>query len=117
MLEKARSALVKFEFDCGSLNDKDWGELISWVLPEAKVDFLLKELKKKEDILAKLATLPNGWTTYLAWNRLSQSSQQQQSRLTIKRAFESKWTDFMIVTRMQFFSNGTFPTNDSKIVT
>jgi hypothetical protein len=63
MLEKARSALVKFEFDCGSLNDKDWGEVISWVLPEAKVDFLLKELKKKEDILAKLATLPNSWTS------------------------------------------------------
>ncbi len=47
-----------------SMNDKDWGEVIRWVLPEAKVDFLLKDLKKKEDILAKLATLPNSWTTY-----------------------------------------------------
>ena len=39
--------------------------MIRWVLPEAKVEFLLKDLKKKEDILAKLATLPNSWTTYI----------------------------------------------------
>jgi tRNA A58 N-methylase Trm61 len=64
-LEKARSALVKFEFDSGSMNDKDWGDVIRWVLPETKVDFLLIDLKKKEDILAKLATLPNSWTTYI----------------------------------------------------
>jgi hypothetical protein len=65
MLEKARCALVKFEFDSRSMNDKDWGDVIRWVLPEAKVDFRLKDLKKKEDILAKLATLPNSWTTYI----------------------------------------------------
>ena len=63
--EKAQSALGKFKFDCGSMNDKDWGDVIRWVLPQAKVDFLLKDLKKKEDILAKLATLPNNWTTYI----------------------------------------------------
>ena len=63
--EKAQSALDKFAFDSGSMNDKDWGDVIRWVLPQAKVDFLLKDLKKKEDILAKLATLPNNWTTYI----------------------------------------------------
>jgi hypothetical protein len=35
------------------------------VLPEAKVDFLLKDLKKRDPILAKLATLPREWTTYI----------------------------------------------------
>jgi hypothetical protein len=64
-LEKAQIVLVKFEFDSHSMNDKDWGDVIRWVLPEAKVEFLLKDLKKKEDILAKLATLPNSWTTYI----------------------------------------------------
>jgi hypothetical protein len=35
------------------------------VLPEAKVPFLLKDLKKRDQIVAKLATLPNLWTTYI----------------------------------------------------
>jgi hypothetical protein len=39
--------------------------VIRWVLPEAKVEFLLKDLKKQEQILAKLATLPREWTTYI----------------------------------------------------
>ena len=64
-LEKAQIALVKFEFDSHSMNDNDWGDVIRWVLPEANVEFLLKDVKKKEDILAKLATLPNSWTTYI----------------------------------------------------
>ena len=64
--EKAKSAVDKFKFDSGgSMSDKDWGDVIHWVLPQAKVDFLLKDLKKKEDILAKLATLPSNWTTYI----------------------------------------------------
>ena len=64
-LEKAQSALDKFELDSGSMNDKDWGDVIRWVLPQAKVDFLLTDLKKKDKILAKLATLPSNWTTYI----------------------------------------------------
>ena len=64
-LEKAQNALVKFELDSASMNDKDWGDVIRWVLPEAKVVYLLKDLKKKEQILAKLQTLPNEWTTYI----------------------------------------------------
>ena len=45
-LEKAQIALAKFEFDSASMNDKDWGDVIRWVLPEAKVVFLLKDLKE-----------------------------------------------------------------------
>jgi hypothetical protein len=48
-----------------SLTDKDWGDIVRWVLPEAKVPFFLKDLKKRDQILAKLATLPNDWTTYI----------------------------------------------------
>jgi hypothetical protein len=39
--------------------------VIRWVLPEAKVDFLVKDLKKRDPILAKLVTLPREWTTYI----------------------------------------------------
>jgi hypothetical protein len=65
VLDKAQTALLKFEFDAVSLTDKDWGDAIRWVLPEAKVEFRLKDLKKQEQILAKLATLPHEWTTYI----------------------------------------------------
>ena len=65
ILDKAQTALLKFEVDRASLTEKDWGDVIRWVLPEAKVEFLLKDLKKREQILAKLATLPREWTTYI----------------------------------------------------
>lgn len=64
-LDKAQTALAKYELDQGSLTDMDWGHIIRWVLPEAKVPFLLKDLKKRDQIVAKLATLPNLWTTYI----------------------------------------------------
>ena len=64
-LDKAQTALAKYEVDQGSLTDKDWGNIVRWVLPEAKVTFLLKELKKRDQIVAKLETLPNLWTTYI----------------------------------------------------
>ena len=64
-LDKAQTALVKYELDQGSLTDMDWGHIIRWVLPEAKVPFLLKDLKKRDQIVAKLATLPNLWITYI----------------------------------------------------
>jgi hypothetical protein len=35
------------------------------MLPEAKIDFLLKDLKHKDQILTKLASLPKDWTTYI----------------------------------------------------
>jgi hypothetical protein len=64
-LEKAQTALLKYQFNSHSLTEKDWGNVIRWVLPEDKVEFLLKDLKKKDQILAKLATLPRDWTSYI----------------------------------------------------
>ena len=64
-LQKAQQALEKYQTNGNSLNDKDWGDVVRWVLPGAKVEFLLKDLKKKEQIIAKLATLPNDWVTYI----------------------------------------------------
>jgi competence CoiA-like predicted nuclease len=64
-LDKAQLALKKYRTDQNTLNEKDWGDVIRWVLPEAKVTFLLKDLKKKEQIHLKLATLPNHWTSYI----------------------------------------------------
>ncbi len=64
-LEKAQLALKKYQTDGLSLNEKDWGNVVRWVLPEAKVTFLLKDLKKKEQMLAKLSSLPRDWTTYI----------------------------------------------------
>ena len=60
-LDEAQKALHKFEVDEVSLTENDLGNVtIRWVLLvlEAKVNFLLKgDLKKHEQILAKLATL------------------------------------------------------------
>ncbi len=64
-LEKAQTALLKYQFDSHSLTEKDWGDVIRWVLLEVKVEFLLKDLKKKDQILAKLTTLPRDWTSYI----------------------------------------------------
>jgi len=64
-LQKAQTALAKYLANNNSLSDKDWGEVVRWVLPEAKVEFLLMDLKKKEQIIAKLATLPRNWVTYI----------------------------------------------------
>jgi hypothetical protein len=66
ILDEAHLVLKKYQTDENTLNEKDWGDVISWVLPKAKVTFLLKnDLKKKEQILLKLATLPNHWTSYI----------------------------------------------------
>ena len=64
-LQKAQQALTKYLANENSLIDKDWGDVVRWVLPEARVEFLLKDLKKKEQITAKLATLPNNRITYI----------------------------------------------------
>jgi hypothetical protein len=44
--EKAQTVLLKYKLDPQSLTEKDWGDVIRWVLPEAKVEFLLKNLKE-----------------------------------------------------------------------
>jgi hypothetical protein len=50
-LQKAQQALEKYQTNGNSLYDKDWGDVVRWVLPEAKVEFLLKDLKKKEQMV------------------------------------------------------------------
>lgn len=64
-LQRAQAALARHEIDAQSLTEKDWGDIVRWVLPAAKVPFLLKDLKKRDQILAKLETLPNDWITYI----------------------------------------------------
>ena len=39
-LQKAQQALTKYLANENSLNDKDWGDVVRWVLPEARVEFL-----------------------------------------------------------------------------
>ena len=56
---------ARVELDAQLLTEKDWGDVVRWVLPAAKVPFLLKDLKKRDQIVAKLATLPNDWTMYI----------------------------------------------------
>ena len=56
-LEKARSALVKFEYDSRSMNGKDWGDITRLVLPnEAKVDFHLTYIPCMEQALPVIPT-------------------------------------------------------------
>lgn len=63
VLDKAQTALLKLKFDAASQTKKGLGNVIKWVLPEAMMDFLLKDFQKRDQLLAKLATLPRGWTT------------------------------------------------------
>ena len=46
VLDKAQTALLKFKFDAASQTKKGLGNVIKWVLPEAMMDFLLKDLQK-----------------------------------------------------------------------
>lgn len=47
------------------MTDKDWVDVIRWVLPESKAEGLMKDLKKADAIIAKLASLDREWTTYI----------------------------------------------------
>jgi hypothetical protein len=40
---------MKYEIDEMALTDKDWGDVVRWVLPEAKVPFFLKDLKERSN--------------------------------------------------------------------
>jgi hypothetical protein len=51
-LDQAQAALAKYEKDAGSLSEKEWGEIVGWVLPVAMVPYLLKDLKKREQEVA-----------------------------------------------------------------
>jgi hypothetical protein len=68
LLRNAQVALEKHKTSGGddnALSEKDWGDIVRWVLPEAKVPGLMRDLKKKDAIIAKLNTLEKDWATYI----------------------------------------------------
>lgn len=65
LLASAQAALVKHENFGALMTDKDWVDIIRWVLPEAKMEGRLTDLKKKAVIMEKLATLDCDWRTYI----------------------------------------------------
>jgi hypothetical protein len=65
LLQKARSALRKYHTNVNSLTDKDWGDVLRWVMPAAGVTVVLKNFKKKDVIIAKLQTLELAWTSFI----------------------------------------------------
>jgi hypothetical protein len=65
LLEKARIAFRKHHVNVNSLTDKDWGDILRWVMPEAGVSVVLKNFKKKDVIIAKLQTLNPVWTSFI----------------------------------------------------
>ena len=67
LLRNAQVALEKHKTSGGddnALSEKDWGDIVRWVLPEAKVPGLMRDLNKKDAIIAKLNTLGKDWATY-----------------------------------------------------
>ena len=65
LLVNARQALQKHERSPTTMSDKDWVDVIQWVLPESNADGLLKDLRKKDVILAKLLSLERDWKSYI----------------------------------------------------
>ena len=64
-LVNARQTLQKYESSPVTMTDKDWIDVIQWVLPESNADALLKDLQKKDVIVAKLLSLERDWKSYI----------------------------------------------------
>ena len=64
-LVAAQTALQKYRQNSNAMTDKDWVDIIRWVLPESKATGLMKDLKKADAIIAKLASLDREWATYI----------------------------------------------------
>ena len=54
LLANAQQALAKHQLGQNPLTDKDWGNIVRWVLPEAKVPGLMRELKKRMQLSPNL---------------------------------------------------------------
>jgi hypothetical protein len=65
LLVNARQAMDKHERSPTTMIDKDWIDIIRWVLPESNADGLLKDLRKKDAIIAKLQSLERDWKSYI----------------------------------------------------
>jgi hypothetical protein len=66
LLTNAQRALEKHENANASMKDKDWIDIIRWVLPESKAGGNLKDLKKKDAIILKLQSLDRDWKLYIS---------------------------------------------------
>jgi len=64
-LQAAQQSLHKHETNPATMNDKDWIDIIKWVLPESNADGLLKDLRKTDLIVAKLMSLDRHWKAYI----------------------------------------------------
>ena len=65
-LEKAPNALAKFNISGDvSMINKDWQDVIRWVLPESKVPGLLKNLKSTNAVKEFLGKLEKPWGSYI----------------------------------------------------
>jgi len=64
-LHAAQLALQKSQQTPERMNDKDWIDIIRWVLPESKADGLLRDFRKRDAIVAKLESLQQPWMTYI----------------------------------------------------
>jgi len=65
LLLLARQALLKYEAAPTTMTDKDWNEIIRWVLPASNAEGLLKDFRKKDAIVQKLISLDRDWKTYI----------------------------------------------------
>ena len=54
LLLLAQQALLKHKNAPTTMTDKDWIEIIRWVLHESNADGLLKDLRKKDAIMQKI---------------------------------------------------------------
>jgi hypothetical protein len=57
LLVAAQQALLKYKNAPTTMKNKDWIDIIRWVLPESNADGLLKDLWKKDAISQKLLSL------------------------------------------------------------
>ena len=60
-LDKCKSC----DGDNNILKEKDWDDIVRWVLLEAKVPGLMRNLRKRDAIIAKLNTLERDLVTYI----------------------------------------------------
>jgi hypothetical protein len=65
LLLTARQALEKHESAPATMIDKDWIDIIRWVLPESNATGLLKDFRKKDAIIPKLQSLERDWKSYI----------------------------------------------------
>jgi hypothetical protein len=59
-----RVALEKHQQFPAIMRDKDWIDIFRWVLPESNAVGFIKDLTKRDAIVAKLESLEQPWMSY-----------------------------------------------------